>query len=552
MKRIISTTLFLAITLLTISGQPGAVKKAANAVFTLTTYRADGTQLSQTNGFFINADGTAVSCWTPFNGAARAEITDANGQHHHVSAIYGADELYNIAKFQIDGKVPAALTTSSQHPANGSQVFVINRNLKPQATTIAGVENFLTKYAYYILSDHNSSDIDGAPVVNAAGQVIGLARLSTTGTVNAVDARYTEEFKLNGLSANDNLLRNTGIRIALPNDQQQAQIALIMASNYERDKYEATINDFIAKFPTLNDGYYARATLEMTKGNGAAADEALQTAIKKASPKDEGHFNYARVIYQSLTMSDSLLSRPASWTIDNAAAQAEEANHINPQPAYDHLLAQITYLKGNYQKAYDDFMALTKTSFRNPELYYEAAQSKTMLKATDEEILALLDSAIAVCDTPYVATSAPYFLARAAQYDKMGNYRKAMLDYYTYEYFNQGMLTADFYYIREQCEMRGKLYQQALQDIFIALRLNPEEPTYFAELANVCLRIGKPENAIEPAQEAIKLSPDFADAYLVLGIAQCQTGKKTEGKQNLEKAKSLGNTQADSFIIKYK
>lgn len=551
MKRTLITTLFLLTVLLTVSAQPGPVKKAANAVFTLTTYKADGTQIASTNGFFINSNGTAVSCWTPFNGAARAEVTDANGQRHNVSAIYGADELYNIVKFQVDGKIPAALTASSQHPANGSQVYLITRNLKPQATTIEGVESFLTKYAYYILSGNNS-DADGAPVVCSNGQVIGLARLATTGTLNAVDARYTEEFKLTGLSSNDNLLRSTGIRIALPDDEQQAQIALIMAANSNNEKYTATIYDFIAKFPRLNDGYYARATNELAKGNAQAADEALLSGIKNATPKDEAHYNYARVIYQSQTINDSAFVRPATWTIEKAEAEAQEANRLNPQPAYQHLLTQITYLKGDYQKAYDEFIALTKTSFRNPELFYEAAQSKTMLKASDDEILALLDSAIAVCDTPYVATSAPYFLARATQLDKMGNYRKAMLDYYTYEYFNQGRLGADFYYLREQSEMRGKLYQQALQDIIIALRINPEEATYHAELANICLRIGKPENAIEPAQEAIKLSPDFADAYLVLGIAQCQTDKKAEGRKNLEKAKELGSTQADLFIAKYK
>ena len=80
-----------------------------------------------------------------------------------------------------------------------------------------------------------------------------------------------------------------------------------------------------------------------------------------------------------------------------------------------------------------------------------------------------------VCDTPYTATSAPYFYARGLQYAKMGEYRKAMVDLLRYEYFNQGRLGADFYYQREQIELQGKLYQQALGDILTACRLAPEE-----------------------------------------------------------------------------
>jgi len=35
------------------------------------------------------------------------------------------------------------------------------------------------------------------------------------------------------------------------------------------------------------------------------------------------------------------------------------------------------------------------------------------------------------------------------------------------------------------------------------------------------------------------------------GIAQCAKGNKQEGLQNLNKAKELGNSQAQTFIDKY-
>ena len=106
--------------------------------------------------------------------------------------------------------------------------------------------------------------------------------------------------------------------------------------------------------------------------------------------------------------------------------------------------------------------------------------------------------------------------------------------------------------MREQCEAKGKLYQQALNDIIIAIRLEPKEPLYYAELANLSLRIGKRETAIEAAKRALELDADYADAHMVLGIALCEEGKKAEGRTSLEKAKALGHEQAEKFLEKYR
>lgn len=533
------------------AAQPAAVKKAANAVFTLTTYKDDGSVLATTNGFFITADGQAVSSWTPFNGAARAEVTDANGQRHQVTTLMGANELYDIARFTVDGKAPAYTASITQQPSANSQAYLITRSLKPQAVTISSVEQFMNKYAYCLLGG-TDGDIDGAAVVNANGQAVGLAHQSST-AASTVDVRYSGEFQLSGLSVNDPLLRNTKIRLAMPTNIQQAQIALMLAASDNSEKYDAAIQDFIRLFPEANDGYYALASKAVAAQNYALADETLKNAVKKATQKDEAHFNYARLIYQAVT---SGLAKegtlPADWTLDKVEAETKAAQQIKSEPVYDHLLAQVTFTRGNYQQAYDQFMSLVNSTMRNPELYFEAAQCKTQLGASDDEILALLDNAIAVCDTPYVSTSAPYFLARAGQEEKMGQYRKAMLDYFTYEYFNRGNLSADFYYMREQCEAKGKLFQQALNDILIAIRLEPKEPLYYAELANLSLRIGKRETAIEAAKHALELDADYADAHLVLGIALCEEGKKAEGRASIEKAKALGHVQADKFLEKYK
>lgn len=532
--------------------QSSAVKKAANTTFTLTTFDTKGSILSTTNGVFVSTDGVCVSTWKPFAGAAKAVVIDNNGQKYDVETMLGANEIYDVAKFKVNAKTAAAPFASSATANSTAWVVIPTKAGEPIKASINKVEKFMDKYNYCVLTTSAPEKNNGAPLLNEQGQIVGIYN-SNGNLQSATDARYANDFVLVGLSQNDPTLLQSGIRIGLPQQSDEAIIALMLSSNKIESLRTATINDFLQKFPALNNGYTALASLLFSKGNIAEADKVLQQAISKVKEKNEAHYNYGRMIYQGATMASLAdKAKAQGWTLDKAMSEANEAYKIKPEPIYKHLQAQITYAKGDFQKAYQEFEALTKTPMKNPELYLEMALCQENLKGNDDAILALLNQSIELCDTPYMDTSSPFFLARANQLEKMGKYRDAMKDLYLYEYLNQGTLEADFYYMREQIEIKGKLWQQALQDILIATKLNPAEPMYCAEASNLLLRLNKFEEAILAAKQAIALKDDYAEAYLVLGIAQCKNNQKAEGIANIEKAKSLGNPQADTFLNQFK
>jgi hypothetical protein len=232
--------------------------------------------------------------------------------------------------------------------------------------------------------------------------------------------------------------------------------------------------------------------------------------------------------------------------------ELNEAYALSPQAHYRHLMAQITFSKKAYQEAYDMFMSLYQDKdYRNPELLYEAARCKQMLDAPATEVIALLDSAINTTDSLQIISAAPYFLARATAYEQVDSFRQAVFDYSRYEYLVQGRVNANFYYIREQAEVKGHLYQQALTDIARAIILAPEEATYIAEMASLQLRVNLVDQALLSAEQCTKVAPEYSDGYLLLGLAQIKKGKQAEGIANLQKAKELGNPQADGLIEKY-
>ena len=550
MKKKIFIQLILAVFAQTVVAQPSAVKNAAKSVFSLTTYRADGTVLATSNGVFVGTEGEGVSDLKPFLGAARAEVVDASGKKMNVVRMVGLNDIYDVARFRVDGKTTPANVSNVPSTVNQEAWLVTYAQKSPQITStkVKSVEKFMDKYNYYIFGMNAPDNATGCPFVNMYGQVIGLLQMSKTSfDTHACDVNYVRSLTTNGFSANNAYYRQIAIPIALPQDENQARLMLMTAGQgTDSLKAVSVANDFIEQFPTATDGYNSRANIEAAAGQWSQAEQTMQLGIKKSKDKDEAHYNYARLMFGYATYN-------LHWTLDDAMKESEAAYKEKPLPLYRHLQGEIFFRKGEYQRALDIFKELSNDkSYSTNELLYEQAQCMRNLKAPNEQVLALLDSAINTTDTLRILETAPYYYTRAQVYVDMERYRDATFDYTRYEYLRQGLVGADFYYEREQAELKGKLFQQALNDIARAIKLNPREPVYYAEMANVQLRVNKVEDAIMVAKRCTEIAPDYAEGYLVLGLAQVQNNQKAEGLANLQKAKELGSDQAEPLIEKYK
>lgn len=537
-----------------VHGQSKQVKKAAASIFSLTTFKTDGTLLASTNGVFINDNGEAISAFYPFVGADSAVVIDTNGNALPVDVIIGANELYDVCKFKVNGKT-TPIKIASTPSMTDEKVWMLGYSIKNQEAKqvpIQKTELFMDKYTYYIFSSETPENMEGCPFVNAKGELIGILQHAnhSEGT-HAVDAHFMKDMQINnGLSLADPVLRQTTIRTQLPAKEEDALVTLMMASEQNKKNYLKYIQDFKRSFPHAVDGYAAQARQYANKKEFAKAATEMETAIQNVHKKDAAHAEYAKIIFhQQLFQPDSTY---LAWSLDKALAEAQKAYEINPLPAYQHQQAQIIYSKGNYQKAYDMFLALTKTNLRSGELFYEAAQAKAQLKANQAEILSLLDSAVAACPQPLTPIAAPFVLARGAAYDQAGDYKKAIMDYNRYDTLMLGRANHEFYYTRFNCNVKLRRYQQALNDIAHAAVLNRQEPTYLAEMASLQLKVNYIDDALKTAELCIGIAPNYPDIYLIKGLALIQKKQKKLGIEAFEKAKQLGDKRAQDYIDKYK
>ena len=535
---------------------PAWTKKAAQAVFTLKTFSADGSLLASVNGFFIDEQGQAVSSFAPFKNAQRAVIIDAQGKEMEVDCLIGYNDMYDVAKFHVIAKKTQALSIAQNAASNGATLWLMPYAVKkvPACTkgTVSSAEQFGEGYTYYTLDMETSDQQVGCPILNEQGEAVGILQPSASGkstTGYAVSVRYANSLRMSALSHNDPVLRTVKIAKALPDDQSEATLALyVSSSTMSTEEYDQLINRFIEKFPQSSDGYIYRARQKMAKDDFQGADDDMKQAIKVGDMKDDAHYQYAQMVFQKILYKDDKPYEP--WTLDFALEEAKAAYKVNPQPVYEQLQAQILFAQQKYDEAYNIYMELAKTDMMKAESYYAAAQCKTQMN-DKEAALALLDSAVNTFTKPYIKTAAPYLYARAQALFEAKKYRPAVNDYNDYETLMAAQLGANFYFLREQAEFAGHLYQQALNDIRRAAEMEPNELVYRAEKANVELRVGMIDEAIESAKGCISMAPEGSDGYLLLGLAQCVKGQKAEGLKNLTKAKELGNSQAQSLIDKY-
>ena len=555
MKRII-TILFAAFVCCMVNAQPDKwVKKASKAVFTLKTFNADGSLIGSGNGFFITADGVAVSSYTPFRGAAKAVVIDAMGKEYEVKSIIGANDVYDIAKFRVDATKCQTLRTAPAAVENTS-LWLLPYNAKNAysctAAKVKSVQKVQNDYDYYTLEATAPENTVGCPYLNANGEVVGIQQQSSSDdntTQYAVGAAFATGLKMTGLSLNDPALKATSIKKDLPDELDQAILTLYLASTLgDAQSFVGLVDDFIAKFPQAPDGYSYKAQIMAAQDNYPEADKYMKLAIDNATDKAEARYNYAKMMYQNLIYFYDSASH--AWSYEQALEQAEQAVALDPQLPYLTQKAQLLFACKRYADSYAAFQDVIGKGGRTAECFYGAARCKEQLNDTTA-CLALLDSAVATFSKPYLKEAAPYIYARAQALAESGKYRLAVNDYNEYENLMISQVNSEFYYIRSQVEVKARLFQQALNDLDKAIDKSPDILLYRSEKASLQIRVHLLDQAIETASECIRLFPDASDGYLFLGLAQCLNNNKVQGVGNLLKAKDLGDAQADTLIEKY-
>jgi len=537
---------------------PKWVKKVRGAQVAVMVYNAKG-EMKETQGVFSDEQGTVLTEYDALKHATRAVVVDATGKEYPVKEISGANAMYNVAKLQTEpdkGKI-VFLNLSSNATAEKSPVFILpnvkaGKNAPCTEETITKAETFKEIYHYYTLSSPTNERLKNSAVLNENGEMIGLLQLAAKEGNNAyvIDGNFIAQLKIKPMDAGNNDLKNIYIKKSLPETEDDALTYLYLLDKNDSITYMSSIDEFIQKFPQNTSGRILKAERHIELNKYADAEKLYEEALNTDGiNKDEVYFSEAKAIY-TLNLNKAY-NKYNDWDMEKALELTKNAYESNPLPIYVQQEANCLFALKRYDEAQEKFISLTKTNLRSADTFLNAAQC-LIVQNKEEGVLELLDSALACFSKPYPITAANTILIRADYLAKAGKNKEAVLGLNDYERLAGSNLNANFYYSREQLEIKSRMYPQALSDIEKAMSLAPKEPLYFAEAAALNYRIGQLDDAIEYAKKAIAINEKFPDPYRIIGVCYNQKGNKAEAKKYLQKAIDLGDTLASGIIDKVK
>lgn len=557
-----------------ISGTTLETKDAYKGVVSIITYNADGSIRRSGVGVFIDANGTCATTYSLFEGASSADVVDYKGNKLSAHRILGASANYDLVKFSTTGgkKNEAFSLLETATAPSGASLYLLHANGDKKSL---GEEVVVTKsddynnYKYFQTTAPNVETNFGCPLIDANGNLIAFVQQNVTSdsTSCAIDARFLNDINITTASVMSADLRNIFIPKALPANESDALTYIYMIDNNDSLTAITALNDFIAAYPNNAEGYTNRGKFFAEKQSYELCEKDFATALDKASntestiKADEVHNEFSKVIFQKAVYKPN----PAygDWTLTRAYQEAEKAYSISPKSFYLLQLGRCLFAEKKYQEAHEKFYQLatqkpqtddnTWSPLAQAENWFFAARSLELAGGDSLKVLEMMDSTIAKCPKPYGQSSAQYFLERAQRLQRLGMWRLAVMDYNEYEkIIGPNNLNAQFYYIREQVELAGGMFQQALDDIRTAILRMPDDPGLKIEEAVVLLRAGLYEETITSCTALLKDFPESSDCYKLMGIAYGELGQKTEAQAALAKAKELGDTTADSYIETYK
>lgn len=550
---------------------PKWMEKQRKAVLTVTTFGKDNVKKASGVGFFVSETGEALSAYSLFEDAERAVVTDASGEEFPVTRIVGADEMYDVIKFKVETSKKTTCLELAQEPlAQGANAY-----LMPFSTTkikqfgagsIVEVSKLKDPYSYYKLSIPLQEGWLNAPLLTEDGKVFGLAQEDASGNKDclfAVSAGYVNQLKITSTDAFNTAYKRVKIKKAWPADPAEAQLILYVLANSEDAKtYLATLNDFIATFPNVAEGYLSRANLyahHRAEFAQNAADQSsylekamadMEQAGKFSDKKSDLWFQRAKMIY-GVAVTDTTL-QDERWSMNAAFDAIQKAIAEDDQPIYHQVKGDLLYYQGDYAKAFADYMIVNQSKVASSLSWYSAAKAKKNLRGSNiGEIINMLDSAIVKGESASAQEIGTYILERVDLRLKLLQYKEAVDDYNLYFVIMRGRVSDQFFYLREQAKFRNNDLEGALKDIQFAIRINPGNPNYHAEEASVLIRQKEHEKALKSLEKAIELAPDFASCYRLRGLCLARLERKAEAKEAFSKAKELGDPLAERMMKQY-
>lgn len=386
---------------------PELVKRIKPSAVAIETFDGRDATLSRGSGFFIAAD-RVITNRHVIERAARVEIHLLNGKKYPVKGVIAVDGEGDLALLAVDVPRDAAVPIPFVRtvPQEGESIVVIGNPYGLEGSVSNGIVSAVREIAGYgkiiQITASISPGSSGSPVVNMAGQVIGVATLQAAEGQNlnfAVPAERISQLKISDVQTFTNLAAET--------------------QKNKRASAERLYSQGVAQ---LSRDDYARAL----------------PYFEKATDADP---NYAEAWYQA-GYCYGILGRHAE-----ALKASRQAARLRPEWSATYInIGVSSYALGAYKEAVDAYRQAIRLDDGSSDTQYSLGLVLSKLGRTDEEIVAYRraialkpDHANAIERLGLALFKQRRYSEAALTFDQLKTYRPEAK---TYNYLGESLLEA--------------------------------------------------------------------------------------------------------------
>ena len=328
---------------------PELVKRIKPSAVAIETFDGKGNTLSRGSGFFIAQD-RIITNRHVIERASRVEVHLLDGRKFPVKGVLAVDGEGDLALLQVD--VPPALAIAlpivRSVPQEGETVVVIGNPYGLEGSVSNGIVSAVREIPGYgkiiQITASISPGSSGSPVVNMAGQVIGIATLQAAEGQNlnfAVPAERISQLKVNDV-----------------------QSFATLTAEMQKNKRSAA------------EGLYSQGLAQLSRDDYARALPYFEKAVD-TDP------NYAEAWYQA-GYCYGVLGRH-----NDALRASRQAAKLRPEWAATFVnIGASSYALGQYKDAVDAYRTAIRLDDDNADIQYSLGLTFNKMNRTDEEILA--------------------------------------------------------------------------------------------------------------------------------------------------------------------
>lgn len=471
MKSVITIVLFLIVFALQVSAQdflPELVKRIKPSAVAIETFDARGNSLSRGSGFFLAAD-KVITNRHVIEKSSRVEVHLMNGKKYSAKGLLAVDGEGDLAILQIDVPPNSAvpLQIVQRVPQEGESIVVIGNPFGLEGSVSNGIVSAVREISGYgkiiQITAPISPGSSGSPVVNMAGQVIGVATLQAA-----------EGQSLNFAVPSERILQ---LKVG------ELQTFASFTTATQQNKRSSAQSLYSQGLGILSRDDYARAV----------------TFFEKAAEIDP---NYAEAWYQT-GFCYGMIGKH-----NEALKASKQAAKLRPNWTETFInIGASSFALGQFKDAAEAYRTAIKLDESNADTQYALGLTLGKLNRTDEEILAYKR---AVAIKPDHANAIEKL---GLAYFKQKRYAEALQSFEQLKTYKPDGRT--YNYLGE-CYFETGKFEESLDAFNNAVSYNPDLDKARYNLGRAYLKLGDKDSASVQYEILRNAKSDWADRLYVL------------------------------------